>query len=124
MKKTAWCIPILLALICKPCFAKEIPLSAIEGRWGRGNCTWNFHSIELTKNGQFLRFVDELQTYYYYIAGTTERGHKLIMLSEDRFDEKENPVAWYVVFHNPNSYSWLRSDREADDLRGPITRCK
>ncbi len=117
---------LLLTGIFGPQFAiaGDVPLSAIEGRWGRNNCNMYIHTIRFSANKQFLQFTDEEKTYYYYIAGITERGYKVVMLPEDRFDSKGNPVFWYIVFHNNNSFAWLRSDRESGDLRGPVVRCK
>src|SRR5262245_19767490 len=87
--------------------AADVPLSTIEGRWGRDNCGSYIHTIGFTPNKQFLRFTDEEKTYYYYVVGATERGYKVVMLNEDRADASGNPVLWYIVFHNNRSFSWL-----------------
>jgi hypothetical protein len=104
--------------------AADVSLSAIEGRWGRDNCSFYLHTFGFTPNKQFLQLEDEQGIQYYYVVGPTKRGYKVVLLGEDRLDAKGNPVSWYIVFHNNKSFSWLRSDRKSDDLRGPVVRCE
>ena len=103
---------------------KELNLNNIQGEWGWGNCENNKHKIKKSQNNQFLEFTVEKGTYYYYIAGQSKNGIKVILINEDRFDDSGNLVYWYIVPDGNNKYYWLRSDRKQNDLRGPIIRCK
>jgi hypothetical protein len=99
-------------------------INTLEGKWGWGNCEDNKHTIKASQNKEFLEFIVENGSYYYFIAGLTHKGLKVVMMHEDRFDDQNNLVYWYVVMDGKDKYFWLRSDRKENDLRGPVSRCK
>lgn len=100
-------------------------IEILRGVWGWGGCEDNKHSISSLPNKEFLEFEYGPDNYgYYYVAGLTKKGLKVVLQHEDRVDEKGNLVTWYIVFKGKDTYFWLRSDREENDLRGPIKRCK
>ena len=118
-------VTIIFVLVVGYVEAAENQLpSYLEGKWGWGNCENNIHTIKYSQNKEFLEFIVNEGSYFYYIAGTEEKGLKVVMLSENRFDSNNNPVHWYIVFEGNDKYYWLRSDRKENDLRGPISRCK
>ncbi len=116
---------VLLMMVANSAVAagQGMPLSEITGTWGREGCTWYIHTITFSKNKEFLEVNDDEKKYYYYIAGKTDKGFKVVMLGEDRLDLNNNPVYWYIVFKDKNTFYWLRSDRSVNDLRGPVSRC-
>ena len=124
MNKTLVFLILVIAVNCTTeNKSGELPMY-LEGSWGWGECENNKHKIKYSPNKEFLEFNTEDGSYRYYIAGMEEKGFKVVMLNEDRYDSNGNPVYWYIVFDGEDTYYWLRSDRKEDDLRGPIERCK
>jgi hypothetical protein len=111
-------------LLANVAFAENEDYKYLEGTWGWGNCEDSLHRISFSPNKEFLKFESGGLPNYYFIDGPTSKGLKVVLLEEKRLDDAGNPVFWYIVAKDNNTYYWLRSDRHQDDLRGPIKRCK
>ena len=121
-------------------------VSQLEGEWGwlpfdddppdmTGLCSNEPMRIWFSENGRRYHSQWETDIEYGYIstspvysATTTEDGVLVMFLQYDdetRLDPDGNPVAWYLVLSEPESFVWVREDWvEQGNTTRPMVRCE
>ena len=135
--RTIFIVSLMFVASCQHMSAKDEEYN-VRGRWAwskeESRCVKNWHRIYVDDKQNIMMFEssipfkqrtgEETRYYKYLILDHGKNKYHVSLEDENRLDNEGDPVTWFLILIDPDTYYWRRSDWEENQGTSFVRRCR